>query len=58
MSVFLEITRIAFDGFSKTAIWKIYMESLQIIDKFCSSPLANFLNMAYIFMQDITNAKQ
>ena len=34
------------------------MESLQIIDKFCSSPLANFLNMAYIFMQVMRNAKQ
>ena len=34
------------------------MESLQIIDKFCSGPLANLLNMAYIFMQVIKNAKQ
>ena len=34
------------------------MESLQIIDKFCSGPLANFLNMAYMFMQVIKNAKQ
>ena len=34
------------------------MESLQIIDKFCSSPLANFLNVAYIFMQVMRNAKQ
>ena len=34
------------------------MESFQIIDKFCSSPFANFLNMAYIFTQVIRNAKQ
>ena len=36
----------------------LYMESLQIIDKFCSGPLANFLNVVYIFMQVIWNAKQ
>ena len=34
------------------------MESMQIIDKFCSGPLANFLNMVYIFMQVLRNAKQ
>ena len=34
------------------------MESLQIIDKFCTDPFAKFLNMVYIFMQVIRNAKQ
>ena len=34
------------------------MESLQIIDKFCSCPLANFLIIVYIFMPVIRNAKQ
>ena len=34
-----------------------YMESLQLIDKFCSSPLVTFLNIAYIFMQVIRNGK-
>ena len=29
---------------------RYYMESLKIIDKFCSSYLAFFLNMAHIFM--------
>ena len=33
------------------------MESLEIIGEFCSSPLAIFLNMAYIFMQIIRNGK-
>ena len=33
------------------------MKSLQKIDKFCSSPLEFFLNMAYIFMQVIKNGK-
>ena len=27
------------------------MESLELIDKFCSSPLVIFLNMAYTFLQ-------
>ena len=34
------------------------MEYLQIIDKFCSSPLVIFLNMAYIFMQVLKNGKK
>ena len=29
-----------------------------MIDKFCSAPLVDFLNMAYIFMQVIRNVKQ
>ena len=29
-----------------------------MIDMLCSGPLANFLNMPYIFMQVIRNAKQ
>ena len=33
------------------------MESLQIIDKFCASPLVTFRNMAYMFMQVIRNEK-
>ena len=50
MSVFLGITEIIF--------WRIfqnsyYMESLQMIYRFYSSPLVIFLNMAYIFMQVI-----
>ena len=32
------------------------MESLQIMDEFCSGPSEIFLNMAYIFMQVIRNA--
>ena len=33
------------------------MESLQIIDKFCLSLLAIFLNMVHIFMQSQKNGK-
>ena len=52
-----------FLGVTEIIFWWIfqnsyYMESLQIIEKFCSGPLAIFLNMAYIFMQVIGNAKQ
>ena len=36
----------------------LYMESLKIIDKFCSGPLENFLNMACIFIQVIRNCSQ
>ena len=46
--------RSSFDGFSRiTIIWN----SCKIIDKFCSSPLVIFQNMAYIFMQVIRNGK-
>ena len=51
----LESLRSSLHGFSKIAI--IY-GILQIIDKFCSGPLANFLIIAYIFMQIVRNAKQ
>ena len=52
-----------FPGITETIFWWIvqnscYMESLQISDKFCSGCLAIFLNMAYIFMQYIGDAKQ
>ena len=50
-------------GITEITFWWIfqnsyYMESLQIIHKFCAGPLAIFLNMAYIFMQVKRNAKQ
>ena len=38
--------------------WLLSGESSQIIDKFCSGPWADFLNMAYILMQVIRNVKQ
>ena len=45
ISVILGITNIIFWGIFRN---KYYMESLQITDKFCLSPLIIFLNMAYI----------
>ena len=45
ISVFLGVTDIIFWGIFGNSY---YMESLQIIDKFCSSHLMIFLNMAYI----------
>ena len=54
MSVFLSIVEIIFWWIFQNSY---YMESLQIIDKFCSSPLVIFLNMAYIFMSVIRNRK-
>ena len=54
MNVFLGVTEFIFWWLLEN----IYnMESLQIIDKFCSSPLVIFLNMAYIFIQVIRNGK-
>ena len=48
MSVLLGVTDIIFWGISGNSY---YMESLQIIDKFCSSHLLIFLNMAYLQSQ-------
>ena len=52
MGVFLGIIEIIFWW-----VFHYYMESLQIIDWFYSSPLVIFQNMVYIFMQVIRNAR-
>ena len=54
-SVFLGITESSFWWIFRNSY---YIESLQIIDKFCIGPWAIFLNMGYIFMQVIRNVKQ
>ena len=46
MNVFHGITGMIFLGIF---YYNYFMESMQIIDKFCASPLVIFLNMAYIF---------
>ena len=48
ISVLLGVTNIIFWGIFRSSY---YMESLQMIDKFCSSHLMIFLNMAYISSQ-------